>query len=135
MNKILSNIINSFKYEPKNEYMFDLSVSQTQNNENKIKPLENSNQRIYTSSNVNLEYIKVKFNSLINSDIKIREFDLTARNKVYKAFILYIDGMSDSKSISRFIIHPLMLKSKSNTNTSNEEVVSSAITNNISDTN
>lgn len=131
MNKILSNIINSFKYEPKNEYMFDLPVSQAQNNENKIKPLENLNQKIYTSSNVNLEYIKVKFNSLINSDIKIREFDLTARNKVYKAFILYIDGMSDSKSISRFIIHPLMLKSKSNTNTSNEEVISSAVANNI----
>ena len=82
------------------------------NIENQIKPLENTNQNIFPSISVNLEYINVKFNSLINSDIKIREFDLTARNKVYKAFILYIDGMRDSKCISRFILHPLMLKSK-----------------------
>lgn len=131
MNKILSNIINSFKYEPENKYEFDLSSNDTQNNSNQIKPLENLNQNIYPSSSVNLEYIKVKFNSLINSDIKIREFDLTARNKVYKAFILYIDGMSDTKLINRFILHPLMLKSKSNTNTSSEEIVSSAVANNI----
>ena len=103
MNKILSNIINSFKYEPKNPYIFNLSPSETQNNENPITPLENSEQNIYPSVAVNLEYIRVKFNSLINNDIKIREFDLTARNKVYKAFILYIDGMSDSKSINRFV--------------------------------
>ena len=131
MNKILSNIINAFKFQPENKYIFDLPTQDTQNNENRIKPLENLDQNIFPSVAVNLEYIKVKFNSLVNSDIKIREFDLTARNKVYKAFILYIDGMSDSKSISRFILHPLMLKSRANTNTSSDEVVSSAVANNI----
>lgn len=131
MNKIFDNIIKSFKYRPQKNYEFNLSNNEAQNNDNKITPLEDLNQKIFPSLSVNLEYIKVKFNSLINSDIKIREFDLTARNKVYKAFILYIDGMSDSKSINRFILHPLMLKSRANTNTSSEEVVSSAVANNI----
>lgn len=131
MNQFLSNLLGSFKYEPENKYVFNLPTNDTQNNDNQIKPLENLNQSIYPSVDVNLEYIKVKFNILINSDIKIREFDLTARNKVYKAFILYIDGMSDTKLINRFILHPLMLKSKANTTTSPEEVISSAVANNI----
>ena len=131
MNKIFSNIINSFKYEPENRYIFDLPPSDSPYENNKIKPLEKTKQNIFISNEVNLEYIKVKFNSLINSDIKIREFDLTARNKVYKAFILYIDGMSDTKLINRFVLHPLMLKNKSNTSTAPEEVVSSAVANNI----
>ena len=131
MNKIFNTIINSFKYEPENKYIFDLPPSESISEQTHLKPLENLKQNIFPSVEVNLEYIKVKFNSLINSDIKIREFDLTARNKLYKAFILYIDGMSDSKSINRFILHPLMLKSRANTNNSGEEVVSSSVTNNV----
>jgi len=131
MNKIFSSIINSFKFQPEDKYIFNLPSSNAQNNSNQIKPLENLNENISSSVSDNLKYIKIKFNSLINSDIKIREFDLTARNKVYKAFILYIDGMSDSKSINRFILHPLMLKSKANTNTSPNEVVSTTVGNTI----
>ena len=131
MNNFFNNIINSFKYENHNKYIFDLPSSNAENNENQIKPLENTNTSIFPSVEVNLDYLKVKFNVLINSDIKIREFDLNARNKIYKAFIIYIDGMSDSKSINRFILHPLMLKNRSNTNTAPEEVVNSAVANNI----
>ena len=131
MNKFLNYITDSFKYIPPKKYAFTLSANDTQNNANEIKPLDDLNQSIFPSIDVNLEYIKSKFNSLINSDIKIREFDLTARNKVYKAFIVYIDGMSDSKSINRFILHPLMLKSRANTFNKNEEVVSHAVANNI----
>lgn len=131
MNNFFNFIANSFKYVPKENYEFGLSVNDTQNNSNSIEPLEDLKQNVFPSIDVNLEYIKVKFNSLINSDIKIREFDLTARNKVYKAFILYIDGMSDSKSINRFILHPLMLKSRANTFNSSEEVISTAVANNI----
>ena len=124
-------MIDTFKFSPQKDYEFELSVNDTQNNFNSITPLENLNQKVFPSIDVNLEYIKVKYNSLINSDIKIREFDLTARNKVYKAFIVYIDGMSDSKSINRFILHPLMLKSRANTFDSSQEVVSTAVANNI----
>ena len=124
-------MIDTFKFSPQKDYEFELSVNDTQNNSNSITPLENLKQKVFPSIDVNLEYIKVKYNSLINSDIKIREFDLTARNKVYKAFIVYIDGMSDSKSINRFILHPLMLKSRANTFDSSQEVVSTAVANNI----
>ena len=80
MNKFLINVFNSFKFQPENKYIFDLPSQDSQNNENQIKPLENIKQNIFPSVAVNSEYVKVKFNSLINSDIKIREFDLTARN-------------------------------------------------------
>ena len=131
MNKFLKYITNSFKYEPKNNYNFTLSTVDTVNNSNDINPIEDLNQSVFTSVDVNLEYIKSKFNSPLNSDIKIREFDLNARGKVYKAFLVYIDGMSDSKSINRFILHPLMLKSRANTFNQEEDIVKSAVANNI----
>ena len=130
-NNFFKYLIDTFKFSPQKDYEFELSINDTQNNFNSITPLENLKQKVFPSIDVNLEYIKVKYNSLINSDIKIREFDLTARNKVYKAFIVYIDGMSDSKSINRFILHPLMLKSRANTFDSSQEVVSTAVANNI----
>ena len=46
-------------------------------------------KEIFPSIDVNIDYIKVKYNLLINSDIILREFTLTARNKQYKAFLLY----------------------------------------------
>lgn len=131
MNQLFSAILKSFQFEPEDKYLFNLSDSKTQNNNNAIISLQDNHQAIYPSISVNLEYIQTKYNTLINSDIKIREFDVTVRNKVYKAFILYIDGMSDSKSISRFILHPLMLKSKANTSTESEQRISSAIANHI----
>ena len=77
--------------------------------------------------------MKVRFNALINSDIVIREFTLTARNKQYNAFLLYIDGMVDTTLINNFVLNPLMLKNRANTFDSDEDkVISEAVTNNIS---
>ncbi len=130
MKNFFNAIIDSFKYSPQNNYRFNLTNSQD-NSDNKMVPLEDLNENVYPSIDVNLEYIKNKFNSSINSDIKIRQFDLIAKNKLYKAFILYIDGMSDSKAINRFILYPLMLKNKSNTSEASETIVSSAVASNI----
>lgn len=70
---------------------------------------------------------------MINSDINIREFTLVAKNKNYKAFLLYIDGMIDSKTINDFVLEPLMLRNKSNTCLSdNKKDFSIAIASNIS---
>lgn len=131
MNRILKYFTDSFKYTPTNNYNFKLSTIDVINNENDIIPIEDLNKPIFPSVDVNLEYIKFKFNYPNNSDIKIREFDLTARNKIYKAFIVYIDGMSDSKSINRFVLNPLMLKNRANTFNKDEDVVKSAVANNI----
>lgn len=130
MKNFFNAIIDSFKYSPQNNYRFNLTNSQD-NSDNKMVPLEDLNENVYPSIDVNLEYIKSKFNSSINSDIKIRQFDLITRNKLYKAFVLYIDGMSDSKAINRFILYPLMLKNKSNTSEASETMVSSAVASNI----
>ena len=50
----------------------------------------------------------------INSDILVREFILNARGKQYKAFLLYIDGMVDSKILNDFVLEPLMLRNRNN---------------------
>ena len=70
MNKFFKYITDSFKYEPKNNYNFTLSTIDTVNNSNDINPIEDLNQSVFTSVDVNLEYIKSKFNSPLNSDIK-----------------------------------------------------------------
>ena len=104
----------------------------TQGDENKTVPEDLlKNKNVYPSLDVNLEYINARFNSLINSDIKIREFLIHVRNKEYKAFLLYIDGMSDNDSINEFILKPLMLRNDANTY-QEDQVISQAITNNIS---
>lgn len=103
--------------KPKETYNFILSDSQdTSNNENDIYKdsidcLPNSN--IFDDISKNLDYIKVKYNSLINSDIILREFTLKANNKKYKAFLVFIDGMVDSDSINNFTLRPLMKQKKS----------------------
>lgn len=100
--------------------------------ENKLQPEDLlKNKNVYPNIDVNLEYINVRFNSLINSDIKIREFLIHVRNKQYKAFIIYIDGMSDNDSINDFILKPLMLKNNANSY-DGPQVISEAVANNIS---
>lgn len=130
-----------FKYEEKQEYDFTVPEN---DNEQKDKDItyeqelkesfyKNEQKSIFPTLSVNLEYMKVRYNSLINSDIVIREFTLTARNKQYNAFILYIDGMVDSTLINNFVLNPLMPKNMANTFDGDEDkVISEAITNNIS---
>lgn len=110
--KFLNYILDIFRYEPREKYNFILSNNDTQNNSNEIEPLEDLNTKVSPIISDNLEYITSKFNSMINSDIKIRKFTVCANGKFYKAFVLYIDGMSDPKSINKFILSPLMQKNR-----------------------
>ncbi len=57
----------------------------------------------------NLTFLKEKYSIPKNSDVKIRSFDITLKKKVYKAFIIFIDGLSDKKVINKHILQPLML--------------------------
>ena len=119
--------------EPIDKYSFSLPASNSKNEKN--ENLENTpskdeitNQNIYNSLPVNIDYIKVKYNTLINSDIILREFNLNIKGKEYKALLLFIDGMIDAKNINNFILRPLMSKD----NHSQSRSTSSAITSNIS---
>ena len=127
----------NIKYKGKNEYNFILPDADSSQDDgissspSKLTPLENTSENVYPSIDINLEYVNVKYNTLINSDIKIRNFYINARNKQYKAFLLYIDGMIETQSINKFVIEPLMIKNRSNTNTHNPDIVSTAVTNNV----
>ena len=61
-----------------------------------------------------MDYIKTKYNLLINSDIITRQFILNARGKQYKALLLYIDGMVDSQILNDFVLEPLMMRNTNN---------------------
>lgn len=128
--KIFSSI---FTYEPPTQYTFSLAdnsaTSATQDFDNDNQPKK---MNIFPSLSVNIEYIKTKYNILINSDVILREFTINARGKQYSAFITYIDGMVDSQLMDQFILKPLMLRNKNNQFDGYQNiVVAEAVTNNI----
>lgn len=114
-NKLKQVLKDLFTYKVREDYRFRLSESDIEYtpNQDSLTPLEDTNEKIYSSLDINLEYIQVKYNTLINSDIKIRKFNLCIKNKIYKALLLFIDGMVDSESINNFILKPLMMMNMS----------------------
>ena len=78
-------------------------------------PLPLLQKNIESSISLNLNYVQSVYNTLINSDIVVRNFLLECQNKEYKAFIIYIDGMVNNDLINKFILEPLMLKNNTNT--------------------
>ena len=121
--RILKNILSSiFLYkEPLNNYEFSISESHNENNTNESiynEPLpdKSDEQTIYSSLDINIDYIKAKYNALINSDIILREFKLNIKGKQYNALLLFIDGMINSNSINDFILKPLMPIKENNSN-------------------
>jgi len=121
-----------FSYTPTKKYQFQLSQAEEEavsNGNDETQKILPENQKLYSNIDVNLEYMKIKYNSLINNDISIREFTLYAKDKSYKAFLLYIDGMVNTFEINSFILNPLMSRNKDLTNDRKEKI---AITNNIS---
>ena len=102
-----------FKYKPRTNY--DFNIQSTENAVTQDLNSEKINEKISSSLKHNLEFIQSKFNTIINSDIIIRRFSLICKNKKYKAFLIYIDGMADSTNINHFILKPLMLRNNNNT--------------------
>jgi len=93
------------------------------NKENKAKDEgESEASEISKDLQINLEYIKKVYSIPINSDVKIREFNITVKDKVIPAFIVYIDGMVDSKLIDTNILQPLMLLSNLDIKSDNYDV-------------
>lgn len=128
-------INNTFGYTPKDVYQFNLSEKtdkvETANIQNNIDSTNESTQ-IFTSIDVNLDYLKTKYNLLINSDIITREFMLNARGKQYKALLLYIDGMVDSQILNDFVLEPLMMRNKNNLFEGDQNrIISESLSNNI----
>ena len=122
-----------FAYTPVQEYEFNLTSDPEQNSQAQSDNVENPQKQIediFPSLSVNLEYMKTRYNLMINSDVVLREFTLNARGKQYNAFLFYIDGMVDSNILDDFVLKPLMLRNKSNIyDGSQHKVVSEAVTN------
>lgn len=60
---------------------------------------------------LNKKLMKTAYDIPKNSDMLYREFNITAKDKKLKAFMVFIDGMTDRKVISDNILQPLMLLS------------------------
>ena len=111
--KYTQNIFtNIFGYKDSNIYNF--TIPEASNMDTTYTNEKNINQKVSMHLNKNIEYMKIKYNSLINSDVIMREFTLNARGKQFSAFIFYIDGMVDTNLINSFVLKPLMLKNMSN---------------------
>ena len=101
----MSLISKIFGYKPPKEYNFILpdTANNIVNDDTEIVD-------IYPSLTVNLEYLKSKYNLIINSDINVRKFNLPIKAKEFSAAIIYIDGIVDTDSINDSILSPLLLR-------------------------
>lgn len=95
-----------FEYHEPNNYEFILPKNSNDLPEETQEP----QQQIYPSLSVNLEYLKSKYNLLINSDVKFRHFTIPIQNQKVPAALLYIDGMVDETTITNSVLQPLLLK-------------------------
>lgn len=118
MNKFKEKLKELFFYEPNSSYEFVLSENNTSTSD--INPpsafLPDSN--VFTSLDKNFDYLKVQYNSLINSDVILRPFTINIAGKTYNSLFVGIDGMISSSLVNNFLLRPLM-----NTNTSNKSKV------------
>ena len=129
------NILSSiFTYDNSNSNTHNFSL--VEDAVNTSYPENNIDKKVKTpifpSLNVNIDYLKSKYNLLINSDIIFRTFTLNARGKQYNALLVFIDGMINTQIMNDFILEPLMLRNKTNLFEGNQnKIVSEAVTNNI----
>lgn len=130
--KVRDILTKTFGYVPKDSYQFFLTDNSEKNINQNNKQISDESPNVFINLDENLNYIKTKYNLLINSDIITREFILNARGKQYKAFLLYIDGMVDSQILNDFVLEPLMMRNKNNLfNNEQNRVISESVTNNI----
>ncbi len=108
-----------FTYSPDSKYTYQISETQVQNNVETKK----IDKKVSSSLSENLDFLTVQYNALINSDINIRKFTLNAKGKQYNGALIYIDGMVDSDSLNHYVLNPLMLKNKTNLDTSSETLI------------
>lgn len=114
---IFNRLYNKFiKYTPLQKVGFYLTTENYKQidklSPNPSKDLEP--KKISSNLSENMDYIKTKYNYLINSDVIIRDFILLANNKEYKASLIFIDGLVDTQIVNNSVLKPLMLRNRSN---------------------
>lgn len=125
-----------FTYTPDDKQTYNFNLIEDPNTkaytDSHLGKEGNDKTKIFPSLTVNLDYLKSKYNLLINSDIIFREFILNARGKQYNALLIFIDGMINTEIMNKFILEPLMMRNKNNLyEGSQNRVISEAVANNI----
>jgi spore germination protein KA len=113
-----NQIYNKFlKYTPSQNNDFFLTSENAKNIEkDPISPTQNLEpKKLSKKLDENLAFIKTKYNSLINSDVVIRDFTLIVNNTEYDASLIFIDGLVDTQIVNSSVLKPLMLRNRSNT--------------------
>ena len=110
----LRELFNNLFWKSDKQYDFNLLEEDNRNNANYVSDESiNLEEHISADINTNLDFMKMKYNSMINSDIVLREFTLNIHGRKYKAFLLFIDGMTDTNLVNDFILKPLMINNRS----------------------
>ncbi len=125
-----------FTYTPENKETYNFNLVEDINTksypDSTIGNTENKKTKIFPSVTVNSDYLKTKYNLLINSDIIFRDFILNARGKQYHALLIFIDGMVNTEIMNEFILEPLMMRNKNNSfDGGQNRVIAEAVANNI----
>lgn len=97
-----------FFYEPNNVYDFVLSENGTSSTKGNHPQNILPDCNIYENLDKNYDYLKVQYNSLINSDIILRPFVININNKPYNSLFIGIDGMISSELVNNYLLRPLM---------------------------
>lgn len=115
MNTFFKSFKNSFSdlFSYKKQKKYNFTISNIPENQS-ISPEKDLDTNIFSNIDQNIEFMKIKYNLLINSDVVMRKFILNTCGKQFSAFIFYIDGMVDQNLVNDFILKPLMIKNSSN---------------------
>ena len=97
-----------FMYKPNKIYDFSLDENNVSSYDKDISPNFLPDSDVFANLDKNYEYIKVLYNSMINSDIVLRPFVINVYGKNYNSLFLGIDGMFSSELVNNFILRPLM---------------------------
>lgn len=97
---------NFFVYKPEAPYEFVLAEDSVSEDTSSVDFLPDCD--VFSSLNKNYDYLKVQYNSLINSDIILRPFCINVLGKNYNALFLGIDGMISPSLVNNFLLRPLM---------------------------
>lgn len=125
MIKKLVNNLFEYKEQENTEFILTKVANNIENSEFEKK----DTTTVFSDLKKNIEYLKIKYNMLINSDIKIREFTITIKPKKYEAFIIYIDGMVDGDAINDFVLKPLLLKNSIKMKSESTEIIQKKVLN------
>lgn len=119
---MIKNFLNNiFGYSEKTEYNFVLPNSSNNISEEEFEKIDK--EIVSESLDKNLEYLKIKYNMLINSDIQTREFIIPLRTKKIPAFLIYIDGMVNNTDLNDFILKPILLRNSINMNEISNKII------------